>query len=49
MDTFVIRIRLTNGMLTEMAFQARSFAEAKGQAQAFGPVLRLIETRSNGS
>lgn len=45
MNTYVIRIRLTNGMLTEMAFQGRSYAEARGQAEAFGRVLGLIESR----
>lgn len=44
MTTYVIRIRLRNGMLTEMAFEGHSYAEARGKAEAFGTVLGMISS-----
>lgn len=42
---YTIRVKLHNGMVTDVKVQAISFAIARGQAEAYGQVLGLIESR----
>lgn len=46
MNEYTIRVRLSNGMITEVRIQALSYGIAKAQAETYGTVLGLIESRS---
>lgn len=42
---YIIRVRLPNHTITEVAIRAISYSVASSQASAFGEVLGLIESR----
>lgn len=45
MTTFIIRVKLSRGGMQDMSFVAESYYYAKQQAEAFGTVMGLIESR----
>ena len=45
MNTYIIRIKFPNGGMQDMSFMAESYYYAKQQAEAFGTVMGLIESR----
>jgi hypothetical protein len=42
---YIIRVRLPNSVITEVAIRAVSYSAAASQASAFGEVLGLLESR----
>ncbi len=42
---YVIRVRTPRGLITEVRIVAQSYSQASAQAEAYGDVLGLIESR----